>query len=87
MTSLVHALSVVRSLRAGPISAREIAEATGLHWRKVYRLLTEIRADGAPLREMESDFERKGRGGSGATRYSLSAAGLIEWLAPRKPAR
>jgi predicted DNA-binding transcriptional regulator YafY len=82
MTTLSDALAVIRVLRAGPASGPELAAATGMNLRKVYRMLAELKASGAPLRESEAEFERKGRGGSAATRYSISAAGLVEWLTP-----
>jgi hypothetical protein len=80
MASLQDVVAVLRALRARPSTVAELAQVTGLYWRKVYRILGDLRAAGAPLVETEVEVERKGRGGSAPTRYAITAAGLRKWL-------
>jgi hypothetical protein len=75
-------VEVIRALRDEPSTVIELGRKTGLHWRKVYRLLDELRQLGAPLRESEDRVERAGHGGSVPKRFSLTAAGLASWLTP-----
>lgn len=74
---LRDAIRVIQALRQGPRSATEIAEATGIHWRKVYRLVDALRELGAPIEE--SAGEAPGRGFA-AARWAITARGLRSWL-------
>lgn len=70
-------VKLVIALRSGPSTMAELAESTGLHWRKVYRLIADMRAAGAPLRETMPVVEHRG---TRPTAYALSVSGLREWL-------
>jgi DNA-binding Lrp family transcriptional regulator len=83
MARLADFVAVIRVLRTGPVSVSEIAKATKMHARKVYRLVTELEDAGARLQKRDGEFERVGRGGSAATLFTLTAAALDEWLSRR----
>lgn len=68
---LRDAIEVLRALRSEPQTPAEIAASTGVHWRKVYRLLEQL-AD-----ECDAPIKRHGKM---PTSYSLTAAALREWL-------
>ena len=74
---LGDAVRVIQALRKGPRSAREIAEATGLPWRRVYRLIEALRKVGAPVQESEGDMPARG---FAPARFVITAQGLRGWL-------
>jgi hypothetical protein len=80
---LADFVAVIRVLRAGPVSVLEIAKATKMNARKVYRLLKELEDTGARLQKRDAEVERTGRGGSAPTLYMLTAAAMEEWLSRR----
>lgn len=67
---LRDAIAVLRALRMAPLTVTEIAESTGVHWRKVYRLLEQLRELGAPIHTT----------GSQPTNYAMTAQALKQWL-------
>lgn len=67
---LRDAFDVLRALREEPATPKQIAETTGVHWRKVYRLIDHLIDLGAPIAKR----------GSQPVSYSLTVAGLREWL-------
>jgi hypothetical protein len=74
---LRDAVRVIQALRQGPLSAAEIAAVTGIHWRKVYRLVEALMEIGAPIKESVGDspahrFPPK--------RWMITAQGLRDWL-------
>ena len=74
---LRDAFVVLRALREKPRTVAELADDTGIPWRKVYRLLDQMIDFGVPLRRGAG--EKPKRGMPPAT-YSLSVAALREWL-------
>lgn len=86
MSLVRDVVALIRALRGEPSTVVELGRKTGLHWRKVYRILDELRQLGAPLHETEVQLERTSPGGSAPKRFSLTAAGLVRWLRdqPRK---
>jgi predicted DNA-binding transcriptional regulator YafY len=83
MTRLADFVAVIRVLRTGPVSVAEIAKATKIRARTVYRLLKDLEDAGARLQKRDAEFERVGRGGSAATLFTLTTAALDEWLGRR----
>ena len=67
---LRDAIAVLRALRESPQTPAEIASATAVHWRQVYRLLGKLTELGAPIRKH----------GSQPAQYSLPVAALRKWL-------
>ena len=80
MARLADFVAVIRVLRTGPVSVSEIAKATKIRARTVYRLLKDLEDAGARLQKRDAEFVRVGPGGSAATLYTLTAAALDEWL-------
>jgi predicted ArsR family transcriptional regulator len=74
---LRDAFAILRALRDGPASVEEIAERTGVHWRKVYRLVHELVALETPIREAPGE-------GRQPARFSLSAAGVRQFFGARR---
>lgn len=68
---------VIQALRKGPASAAEIAAATGIHWRKVYRLVQALTELGAPINESEGEVPAHG---FAPKQWTLTAQGLRDWL-------
>lgn len=71
-------ISVLRALRSGPITVQQVADATGIHWRKVYRIVHELDRIGAPLKESEGERINPSRRAPAA--YAITVDGLREWL-------
>jgi len=74
---LRDAIAVLRALRAEPQTPAEIAKTTGVHWRKVYRLIDQLIDAGAPIKQANGPRPKHGMVPS---TYSLSVAALREWL-------
>lgn len=74
---LRDAIRVIQALRHGPASAAELSAATGIHWRKVYRLVEALTELGAPIRESEGETPAHG---FAPKRWTITAQGLREWL-------
>lgn len=89
MSLVRDVVELLRALRGKPATVVELGRKTGLHWRKVYRLLDELRQLDAPLHESEGQAERTGHGpgGSSPRRFSISATGLASWLQPQRKKR
>lgn len=64
-------------LRSPGDNVAELSSATGIHWRKVYRLVEALTEFGAPIKE--SDGETPAHGFA-PKRWSISAQGLRDWL-------
>jgi predicted DNA-binding transcriptional regulator YafY len=71
-------IAVLRALRRGPVTVLQVAESTGIHWRKVYRIVHDLDVLGAPLKESEGDRINPSR--RAPTAYALTVDGLREWL-------
>lgn len=74
--SVSGVVAVLRALRRGPSTIAELADATDVHWRAVYRIVHQLRDLGAPLKETVRESGR----GVAPTAYALTVDGLREWL-------
>lgn len=75
---LADAVRVVQALRAGPRSIGELAASLALAERKVYRLVAQLEAMGAPI--VRGEAERTGARGFAPTTLHITVAGLRAWL-------
>lgn len=71
-------IAVLRALRGGPTTVQQVADATGIHWRKVYRIVGDLCRLGAPIKQ--SDGDPFPGGGRVPIAYALTVDGLREWL-------
>lgn len=76
-TQLGDAVLVIQALRRGPLTPQQIAEQTGVHWRKVYRLVRALEQMGAQVERKEIEHEHPGPGPEG---LRLTVSALREWL-------
>lgn len=74
---LKDAVRVLQALRKGPRTAAELSVDTGLHWRRVYRLIEALTEAGAPIKESEGEA---GARGFAPKQWTITAQGLREWL-------
>jgi predicted ArsR family transcriptional regulator len=73
---LAEIRDVLRALRAGPVTPRQIAERAEISEPAAYRLIRELRAAGAPIEAGEV----QGEAGRPTTTYRLTLDGLRQWI-------